>query len=90
MMATSTKAQELSQDVKPPGAVQRDEALIALPDAYPDLPAFLERRAVDEELKKQTDEWNRSRIRTMLLNGPLVARKRFVWEVLLSEIIKAG
>lgn len=52
---------------------------------FPDLPRELERRPLDAEFKRISDEWHSSRLRTMLDSGPIEARKRFVWEVLFSE-----
>jgi ParB family chromosome partitioning protein len=64
---------------------QREDTPNASPEPYPDLLRGIDRRRVDAELEKLTDEWRSSRLLRMLVCAPLEARDRFIWEVLFSE-----
>jgi hypothetical protein len=86
--ASTTEAEtpERLQEDEPVGAGhQREDTPSASPEPYPDLLRGIDRRPVDAELEKLTDEWRSSRLRKMLGCSPLDARDRFIWEVFFAE-----
>jgi hypothetical protein len=85
IMATGAEAPELSQDAERLRVASRQEQAPGLLPEYPDMLREFERRSLDAEFKKLTDEWRSSRLLRMLGCAPLEARERFIWEVLFSE-----
>jgi ParB-like chromosome segregation protein Spo0J len=83
-MATGAEAPELLQEAESFGVAPRQEGAPDPSPEYPDMLRELQRRPLDAEFKKLTDEWRSSRLRTMLDSGPIEARKRFVWEILFA------
>jgi ParB-like chromosome segregation protein Spo0J len=83
------QAPEISENVTPLGVVQRGQSPLASSDTFPDLPAFLKRRTINDELKELTDELRNSRLRKMLGSCTIEAQQRFFWEVLFAEFPNA-
>jgi hypothetical protein len=66
-------------------ARRRDDVSETLKTQYPDLLPGFDRRPVEAELEKLTDEWRSSRLRKMLNCAPIEARGRFIWEILFVD-----
>jgi ParB family chromosome partitioning protein len=80
IMSPGVEAPELPREGE-----QRREDSRGLPPEFPDLPRELERRSLEAQFKKISDEWCRSDLREMLISAPIEARDRFIWELLFAD-----